>query len=496
MPRLNIGLDRTLVAEHGPEVFWIWRTLLTGAGYSWCQVEPDAPDCDLAYVADPSRSRARLTIAADLDAWEHPAEQRLAGSTPAGSFPCLRFAGRAEGRELVHVGGRVICEGDPVFGGFWLCSGQGEPPRPRNRHGFFDLNGDPMAGLLRQAPVSAFATALTAQLTELGCPPPEPRWPGGMPAAACMSHDVDYPDPVRLLEPFRVLARTGRKGLPGAWAVAVGQRHHWHFGTIMDLEESLGLRSAFYFATTPGGLVQRALGTPNPLYDIRRPKFRRLFGELRSRGAEIGLHASYRACEAPGRIADEKRALEDAAEIPVVGNRHHYWRLNPADPDETLRFHELAGLVYDASLFHDRYVGWRRGATFPFFPFHRRLRRPLATLQIPTALMDDQLFGMKAHNPGDREAIVDELIARVLEQQGCLMVDVHEYVADPVLFPGWFATYRYLIDRLAASRRVWLATPAQVAEHWAKRARALAAESAGLGQAAFLPANPAAHAAL
>jgi hypothetical protein len=94
--------------------------------------------------------------------------------------------------------------------------------------------------------------------------------------------------------------------------------------------------------------------------------------------------------------------------------------------------------------------------------------------------MDDQLFGMKSDNPGDADRLLEGLVECAARQQGCLVVDVHEYVFDAALFPGWAATYRRLLAQLAQRGDFWLATPAEIARHWRARYDRLLAESSGL----------------
>src|SRR5207253_962851 len=93
-----------------------------------------------------------------------------------------------------------------------------------------------------------------------------------------------------------------------------------------------------------------------------------------------------------------------AVGYPVEGNRHHYWRLNPADPDATLAAHSSAGFLYDCSVAFSEYPGWRRGTSLPFAPYDGS-STGTSTLQLPTAWMDAQLFadsGDKTQTEGRR----------------------------------------------------------------------------------------------
>jgi hypothetical protein len=94
--------------------------------------------------------------------------------------------------------------------------------------------------------------------------------------------------------------------------------------------------------------------------------------------------------------------------------------------------------------------------------------------------MDDHLFGQRADNPGDRRSLLRGLVETTAHQGGLLLVDVHEYVYDDALFPGWAATYRELWEHLFARGDVWFATPGAIATHWADRQAMLERASVGL----------------
>jgi hypothetical protein len=457
--------------------------MLTGIGWAWEEVTLDSA-CDIAYVSEPAEApKASLCIRATPTAWARPADCRLGSVGRQDGLAHPLFERKAAVPDPVQArSSQLICHRDLVFDVFWLVTGQEEQHWPRDRHGFFDLTGTAVLRehVLRQAVASQIVVWLQKTLLDLGCPPPVPRWPYGKRAAAAVGHDVDYPEVKRWLEPLRILARKGGQGLSPALDVLAGRRHHWHFPAWVEMEKQLQTRSAFYFVTRQGSLLEFASGMPDPFYDVTSKRFRRLFHYLAEEGCEVSLHTSYLAYRSREKFAAEKQRLEEASGRPVVGNRHHFWHLNPNDAEETLLIHEQVGLKYDSSLIHDRYLGWRRGLSQPFFPFHQAERRELKTLQIPTAWMDDQLFGMQAYNPGDRSKLLRALADRVAEQGGCLLIDVHNYVFDDILFPEWAATYRRLWEYLLDRGDFWFGTPAEIANHWIARYESLVKASRGL----------------
>ncbi len=480
---LTIALD-PILEPFRPEITYTWRSLLTGMGYAWIEESWNGIPVDIAYTTDPALAPpARLLIRANPERWERPAQQVLRGIEAGSGWTRPHFSGPSEhGPPVTLQDGQVIIERDVVFDVFWLLSGQEEYQRPRGRHGYIDLSGTATLelGVLRQALASAIGQRIESQLAELGYGPGIPRWPYGARLAAACGHDVDYPEIIRWIEPLRILARQGLAGLGPAASVALGRHSHWHFRSWMELERRFGARSAFYFIARKGSLYEYATGLPDGFYDIRAPHFRALFRELAAEGWEIGLHASYLAHTSAEKFAAERALLAAVSGQPIAGNRHHYWRLDLQNPEDSLLLHERVGFAYDASLTHNRYLGWRRGSSWPFYPWHQGQRRPLRTLQLPTAWMDDHLFGQRADNPGDRRSLLHGLVETTAQQGGLLLVDVHDYVYDDALFPGWAAAYRELWEHLFTRGDVWFATPVAIATHWADRQAMLEHASTGL----------------
>jgi hypothetical protein len=83
--------------------------------------------------------------------------------------------------------------------------------------------------------------------------------------------------------------------------------------------------------------------------------------------------------------------------------------------------------------------------------------------------MDAQLFGYRRDNPGDPLEILCGLADNAAEQGGCLLIEVHSYAFDEVLFPGWAKAYRWLWEYLMARSGFWIDTPNQIAHHWIKQ---------------------------
>jgi hypothetical protein len=312
-------------------------------------------------------------------------------------------------------------------------------------------------------------------------------WPDGKKWAVGLSHDVDYPEVLKLIEPLRIYKRNGFKKaletLPGLWS---GRHHHWQFKTLIDLENQRGYKSAFYFCPVKGSLPEYALGKPNPFYDIGDNHFLDLFSKLKEQGFEIGMHASYLAYQSELNFKLEKERLEEKCGMPIQGLRHHYWKMD-SPPEKTLSLHENLGFLYDTSLGFEKYLGLRRGFCFPFFPFDESNNKVIKTLQLGTTWMDDHLFSHLPNNVETpiengneaqlRRSALNSLIEKVKNLGGLFMVDTHEYTYDDALFPDWGKTYNDFLTTISEDKSVWVAKPSEISKHWIGRSEKIQNQS-------------------
>jgi hypothetical protein len=96
--------------------------------------------------------------------------------------------------------------------------------------------------------------------------------------------------------------------------------------------------------------------------------------------------------------------------------------------------------------------------------------------------MDDHLFKYRQYNPGNRAEVLCGLAQTTAKLEGCLVVDIHEYVFDELLFPEWRETCHRLLQYLAERSDFWMTTPDQVARHWSRRHELILQASQGLAE--------------
>jgi hypothetical protein len=434
---VRIAIDPLLSSELH-EVKYVFRTLLRMAGFPWefrWSSDSLEGEIDIYYGRPDPAVSARIRINAcgkafsEMDSIEPELMRESHGLT------FLEFS-RGMPQPLERSGNSLSLANDIVFTSFWLLVGGPEPRYKRDRSDNLNLSGSFfLRHSLQTTPlVSMYAAFLRGVLREWG------REPLHFPAAGSFSltHDVDYPQMIRWIECLRLIKARGWKAWPSVTGVVRGTNHFWTFAEWVDWQKQLGTRPAFYFMARKGSLLQYALGTPDDFYDVEAPEFRDLFRYLRDEGCEIGLHASYHAWRSAGTLRREKEKIEGASGVPVEGNRHHYWHLDPRAPHETLALHEKAGLLYDSSLGLEYYPGFRRGICHPFQPYHPGLRREIDVVQLPPAWMDDhfdrRLVQNRIAEPVD---YARSLVQTAVDTGGVVVVDYHSRGMNSDFYPRY-----------------------------------------------------------
>ena len=481
-PRLGepvvVAIDRAVCTSLA-EVRYALRTLLQTAGFAshleW-YAEGSTPDVYYGPRAD-----VPATISVPSVAWDFSTapSRHPTGSREALELPWLVFPQEATGNAH-RESGRVRYPSDLVFATYWLLTGAVEPSYPRSRFDDLDLDSSVLVrdGLLSRPLVSLYAAQWRALLDPQGTRALPWEWEGDKSRFAfAFSHDVDYPELIRPIEILRVLKSRGLGGLGLAGRVATGRSHFWTFHEWRELTGRYGTRPCFYFMARQGSLLQYALGTPDDFYDVRAPRFQRLFAELRDTGCEIGLHASYHSHRSTDTLRREVQRIAETASVECAGNRHHYWHLDPAAPNETLRRHAEAGLRYDSSLGLEYYPGFRRGICHPFRVFHPGQRAPLSIVQLPPAWMDDHFDRRRSRNGiDDPDAAARALLDAARSTRGMVIVDYHSRGMNAEFYPR----YGPWLDRFATScfdATLRGMTPGEIHDVFVRRERWLAAAS-------------------
>ncbi|HZT35267.1 MAG TPA: hypothetical protein VFA15_05065, partial [Nitrososphaera sp.] len=474
------------LASSSAEIKYTLRTLLRIAGYPyefrWQDAGAAKGDLDIYYGREARDGDASVWIRASGRRFVEANTLKPRALVESDIVPCLVFD--EEPREACrHVGGKIHFMCDVVLASYWLLTGAQEAHYRRDHHDNFYLDDSFfLASSLPTLPlVSIYGAFLRAHFQQLGeKAEPLPWGTSGKRAAFALTHDVDYPEIIRVVETLGLLRKRGLAGARSIRGVLDGTNHFWKFGDWVEFAKTRETRPAFYFMARKGSLLQYALGTPDAFYDIHSPRFRELFSYLRGEGCEIGVHASYHAYRSAETLRSEKLALEELAETPTPGTRHHYWHLDPVAPHETLYKQEQAGFLYDSSLEFEFYPGFRRGIAHPFRIFHPGERRELRLLELPPAWMDDQFDRRRKQNGiRDCQSYARRLVNVAQQTNGVVIVDYHQRGMNHDFYPRYGSWLMDFMERNLDSTLAFY-TPLEIARQYSEYEMRLEARSRDL----------------
>jgi hypothetical protein len=253
-------------------------------------------------------------------------------------------------------------------------------------------------------------------------------YPGGERFLIALTHDVDLLGAGGFTTALRRLAR-GRLREGSAFLADAVLRRDPAFPL-----GRMGPASTCFFLTRQED--------PHDGYPQRyQPALQRSVERAHADGREIGLHASYRARDRQGAIAEE------AALLPrntfLQGLRHHYLRSAPERLAAELR---AAGLRYDSSIGWPSRPGFRAGTPYPYRLWDPGRREPGAW-ELPLVLMDATLAEERylGLDPQAAFELAVETLQPVAEHGGAVAILWHPHSHHPILSKGYHRLYRGLL---------------------------------------------------
>jgi hypothetical protein len=285
-------------------------------------------------------------------------------------------------------------------------------------------------------------------------------YPGGERFLVALTHDVDLLGGGGLPTAARKLAgsvahRSRRRLLESTNFAADALRGRDPDYPLEAMRAAEGTRSSTCFFLTR----QEA---PQDGYPERYgPALPEAVDRTRAAGVEVALHASYRARERPGAIAEEARALGK-----FQGLRHHYLRSDPARLAAELR---EAGLRYDSSIGWPSLPGLRAGTPYPYRLWDAERREPGAW-ELPLVLMDATL-AEERYLGLDADAAYEVAVAAlepVAEHGGAVAILWHPPSHHPRLSRGYDRLYRRLLAWID-EHGGWAGSAAETLDRWTTR---------------------------
>lgn len=250
-----------------------------------------------------------------------------------------------------------------------------------------------------------------------------------------LSHDVD-----RIRKHYQYFTYTTKYLAKGNFKNALyhfsslfGPEPYWNFPKIMELEDSLGVRSTFFILdeTLPFKLFdpknwQLSLGR----YKISNQKLRTAVKTLDKNGWEIGIHGSYYSYNNEELLKNEKEHIEEIVGHEIIGSRQHYLNMDSG----TWSIQKKIGLKYDSTWGLPEDIGFKEGRILPFRPFNDDF------IEIPMTVMD--VAFMPLTNRWEKLYPVIDTLER---NNGILVLNWHHRVFNEKEFPGYQTSYLRII---------------------------------------------------
>jgi hypothetical protein len=298
-------------------------------------------------------------------------------------------------------------------------------------------------------------------------------WPGKK-FAVCLTHDVDEVKKTYqwVTWPLMYLRNRQLHLLKGQLYSLKGKLHgkepFWTFDELVKIENSLNVKSSFYFLKEKGKVKIFAPGTWKLLgrrYDFSDRRVRQIMKQLYSGGWEIGLHGSYESYNDLTMLEKEKNDLQISLGNAVKGIRQHHLNL---DFPKTWEYHEKIGMEYDTSLGFKDQMGFRAGTCNPFYLYSKNKR--LNLLEIPLVIMDTPLLKDRGYRDGLSNKF-EEMINTVSGFNGILTLLWHHAIFNEYEFPGWGKAYGKIIE-LCRDKNAWITGGGGISDWWHKRCQA------------------------
>ncbi|MGL5109561.1 MAG: polysaccharide deacetylase family protein [Vibrio ordalii] len=179
----------------------------------------------------------------------------------------------------------------------------------------------------------------------------------------------------------------------------VKDRYREAISWIMDVNEKVGNRVAFYFIT-------HSISELDSSEDFNSDRMRLLLREIVARGHEIGIHPGYETYRDANNFSNSINAFkkfmkEENIKQEYIGGRQHFLRW---DMSKTPHLWEENGLDYDSSLAYAETVGFRCGTCHDYNLYDLINRKKFKLKQRPLAVMECSIISKTYEGLGYSEA--------------------------------------------------------------------------------------------
>lgn len=296
-------------------------------------------------------------------------------------------------------------------------------------------------------------------------------WPGGVPLAVVLTHDVDILDKwlgYAFFRGFQLLIKGRIRDfflLLGKVFASIFKKKNpaQSFSLLMQMEKELNFGSTFFFLAGKPNL--KSLLNTDVTYDITSERNRAVLKEIKSDLHEVGLHGSYGSFSDDKKMKEEKNLLESSLGNSINGIRQHFLRF--AYP-RTWHIQEDLGFLYDCTLGYPDASGFRAGLAFPFYPYDDFSDKSVKILEVNTNIMDQTYVKYKKQDLLKMKEEIFEILDRVERYGGLVNLLWHTSVVDEFAFFGFMKAYQEILDYLQR-KKAFAGSGRKVASWWQRR---------------------------
>lgn len=276
-------------------------------------------------------------------------------------------------------------------------------------------------------------------------------WPDNKEFAFCITHDVDLVGINRLQTSQRARTKKTNNFLNSFFTKTfnVSTLLHntnklWCYEKWTDFLNEQGCKSTFFFYINPENVRSRHLY--DNLYELNdKIKFNgqklsvatfiKVLGDM---GFEIGLHGSYFSALDENLFKEQKEKLEQIIQKPITVTRQHFLRYNI---DKTPLVHSANGILVDSTLGFNRAIGFRAGASMPYF---MKTNEDLKLLEVPMHIMDGALFTTNALELNEELAIQKsiQVMEHCRKTGGAFVINFHP---NYVILDKWWNVFKAIV---------------------------------------------------
>lgn len=177
------------------------------------------------------------------------------------------------------------------------------------------------------------------------------------------------------------------------------------YGYIMDLSESIGVKSYFFF-------MAEGLTSYDNHYSSSSDSAKKIISNILSRGHYLGIHPTYNAYNNMDQFRKERDELEKNFKTKIAFGREHYLRF---ELPTTWQIWNDNNILWDSTLNYD-VDGFRCGICYEYNVFNILTQESLQLKEKPLIVMDAN--NIDKLTPIEMEDHIKELIRKVEKYHG------------------------------------------------------------------------------